>query len=133
MPYVVVTRMSPAGLRGGLLALRLTGQVVRQLRNQPGLCGGALLADRSWGFWTVTVWVDHASLADFRAAHAAVAARGPAVTGPTGGGLVLTAWQQDGTDVPGWDEVAARWPDVPSPKAGARRPLRGGPPALVRT
>ncbi|MDP9101956.1 MAG: hypothetical protein M3N21_07415, partial [Actinomycetota bacterium] len=111
MPYVVVTRMSPAGIRGGLLALRLTGKVVRQLRHQPGLCGGAVLADRSGGFWTVTVWSDGESLAAFRSAHAAVAARGPAVTGaPAGasgaapsGGLVLTAWQQEGCGVPGWD------------------------------
>ncbi len=134
MPYVVATCMSPAGWRGLGLAMRLTAQVGRALRTQPGFLGGRILADRSLRLWTLSVWADQEALRAFRGVHAPVAARGPEVA--AGQGLVLTRWQQDGAAVPTWADLASRWSELPAPKAGASRPLRAsvgsgavGPPA----
>lgn len=56
MPFVSITRLRLRALRfvPGFFLHTLRAQA--QLRRAPGFQGGALLPDRRWAFWTMTMW-----------------------------------------------------------------------------
>ena len=111
---VVVTRLQAKDVRSTAEVGRRTGEVLEQLRVQPGFLGGRLLIDRRQAAWTVTGWADRASLAAFREVHAPVAGRIDEVAS----GSATTAWVADA--LPSWAEVARRWTTVPKPGLGLR-------------
>ena len=116
---VVVTRLSPRGVRGLRAALPLSESVVRQLADLPRFLGGRLLVDRRRDLWTLTTWSDRASLAAFSALHAPVAARIDDVAV----GAATAGWQQEAAEVPTWAAVRERWTDGRGPARGLSRPL----------
>ena len=119
---VVVTHLSPRGLRGLRAALSQSEGVVRQLIELPGFRGGRVLVDRRRDLWTLTTWSDRASLASFRSLHAPVAARIDEVAD----GSAVLGWQQGTDEVPSWAAVRERWTDGPGPARGLSRPLPPG-------
>ena len=56
MPFVSITRLRLRSLRflPGFALHTLRAQT--QVRHAPGFQGGALLPDRRWTFWTMTMW-----------------------------------------------------------------------------
>jgi hypothetical protein len=56
MPFVSLTRLRVRSLRFVPLFVIYTSQAVSQVRRAPGFQQGALLADKSWAFWTMTAW-----------------------------------------------------------------------------
>lgn len=88
--------------------LRLTASIARQLECSDGLVGYALLAQlRAKTFWTVSAWVDMASLRAFVRAmpHLQVMRD----LRPVMGVPAFTEWTVAGASLPvGWDEVTAR-------------------------
>ena len=119
---VVVTRLQAEGWQGLRGVAALSGQVVEQLRTQPGFLGARLLLDRHRAAWTMTGWSDRRSLEGFREAHAPMTARLSEVAT----GSASTAWIAD--TLPRWQEVATRWPAVPPPVRGLRRTVTVGQP-----
>ena len=119
---VVVTRLSPDGLRGLRAGLALVETVVRQLADLPGFRGGRLLVDRHRDLWTLTTWSDRASLTTFAALHAPVAAR----IGEVAAASAISGWQQETDEVPTWAAVRERWTDGRGPARGLSRPLPPG-------
>ena len=117
---VVVTRLSPRGVRGLRTALPLSETVVAQLADLPGFCGGRLLVDHRFDLWTLTAWSDRAALGAFRVLHEPVMARIDEVARAA----ATSAWEAEG--VPGWADVRRRWPHGRGPGRGLSRPLRPG-------
>lgn len=62
MPFVSVTRLRLRSVRFLPLFAPHAYRTVRQARRAAGFRGGALLADRSWTFWTLTLWDDRDSM-----------------------------------------------------------------------
>ncbi len=56
MIFVSLTRLRIRSIRFVPLFVLHTSGSLRQVRRAPGFQGGALLADRSWTFWTLTAW-----------------------------------------------------------------------------
>jgi hypothetical protein len=127
MAYVVATRLHAQGWPGARRALALTSQVARQLSVQPGFLGGRLLADRTFTFWTLSVWADRAALAAFREGHATVAVQAPGVIGTDPTRMVVTGWVQHDDYVPSWTSAAERLPGADRPRRGLTRRLPAGP------
>jgi len=117
---VVVTRLSPRGVRGLRAALSLSETVVGQLTDLPGFAGGRLLVDHRFDLWTLTAWSDRPALMAFRVLHEPVMARIDEVARAS----ATTAWQA--ASVPSWGDVRARWPHGRGPGRGPSRPLRPG-------
>jgi hypothetical protein len=119
---VVVTRLSPDGLRGLRAGLALGETAVRQLAGLPGFRGGRLLVDRRRDLWTLTTWTDRASLATFAGLHAPVAAR----IGEVAVASATSGWQQESDELPTWAAVRERWTAGRGPARGLSRPLPPG-------
>jgi hypothetical protein len=119
---VVVTRLSPRGLRGLRASLALSETVVAQLADLPGFGGGRLLVDHRRDLWTLTTWSDRGALAAFAAVHAPVVGRIDEVARAS----TTAAWQSGATAVPTWADVRLRWTDGPGPGRGLRRSLQPG-------
>ena len=62
MPFVSITRLRLRSVRFLPPFLPHTLRSLAQVRRAPGLRGGALLADRRWAFWTITLWDDSAAM-----------------------------------------------------------------------
>src|SRR3982074_1304833 len=62
MPFISITRLRIRSLRFlPSFALNFL-RTLQQVRNDAGVRGGSLLADRTWTFWTVTAWDSQASM-----------------------------------------------------------------------
>jgi hypothetical protein len=62
MPLVSVTRVRLRSIRFVLPFFVLSTRSQTQLRTAAGFLGGALLADRHWTFWTMSLWSDAAAM-----------------------------------------------------------------------
>lgn len=62
MIFVSLTRLRIRSVRFVPLFLLHTLRSLRQVKKAPGFQQGALLADRSWTFWTLTAWEDQESM-----------------------------------------------------------------------
>ena len=56
MPFVSLTRLRIRSVRFLPYFVIQTMRSLRQVKQAPGFRTGALLADRSWTFWTMTSW-----------------------------------------------------------------------------
>jgi len=56
MPFVSLTRLRVRSLRFVPVFMIYTSQALRQVKRAPGFQQGAVLADKNWTFWTMTVW-----------------------------------------------------------------------------
>ena len=56
MVFVSLTRLRIRSIRFVPLFYLRTIGTIRQIKKARGFQGGALLADRSWTFWTMTAW-----------------------------------------------------------------------------
>ena len=56
MPFVSVTRLRIRSARFLLFFAVQTLQSLQQIKRAEGFRDGSILADRSWTFWTMTVW-----------------------------------------------------------------------------
>ena len=62
MPFISVTRLRLRSVRFLPLFMQQAFRSLRQTRSAPGFQQGALLADRSWTFWTLTAWSEQADM-----------------------------------------------------------------------
>ena len=65
MIFVSLTRLRILSFRFVPLFVIHTLRSLKQIRNAPGFDGGALLADRSWTFWTMTAWDSQDSMRQY--------------------------------------------------------------------
>jgi hypothetical protein len=65
MIFVSLTRLRVRSFRFVPIFLLHTFRSVRQVKKAPGFQRGALLADRSWAFWTMAAWDAHESMRQF--------------------------------------------------------------------
>jgi hypothetical protein len=65
MVFVSLTRLRIRSLRFVPLFAVQTLRSLRQVKQAPGFITGTLLADRSWAFWTLTVWDSQESMRAF--------------------------------------------------------------------
>ena len=56
MPFVSLTRLKLRSIRFVPSFVIHTMRSIEQVKHAPGFRTGALLADRSWTFWTMTAW-----------------------------------------------------------------------------
>ena len=56
MPFVSITRLRIRSARFVPSFAMHTFRSLKQVKKAPGFKGGSILADRSWTFWTMTVW-----------------------------------------------------------------------------
>ena len=56
MVFISLTRLRIRSFRFVPFFVLHTLRSLRQVKKAPGFQGGALLADRSWTFWTMTAW-----------------------------------------------------------------------------
>jgi hypothetical protein len=65
MIFVSLTRLRVRSFRFVPRFVLYTFRSVRQVKKAPGFQHGALLADRSWTFWTMTAWDAQESMRQF--------------------------------------------------------------------
>jgi hypothetical protein len=65
MIFVSLTRLRVRSFRFVPRFVLYTFRSVRQVKKAPGFQQGALLADRSWTFWTMTAWDTQESMRQF--------------------------------------------------------------------
>jgi heme-degrading monooxygenase HmoA len=65
MIFVSLTRLRVRSFRFVPRFVLHTFRSVRQVKKAPGFQRGALLADRSWTFWTMTAWDTQESMRQF--------------------------------------------------------------------
>jgi hypothetical protein len=65
MIFVSLTRVRVRSFRFVPIFILHTFRSARQVKKAPGFQRGALLADRSWTFWTMTAWDTHESMRQF--------------------------------------------------------------------
>jgi hypothetical protein len=65
MTFVSLTRLRIRSFRFVPLFALQTWRTLRQIRSARGFRTGAILADRSWTFWTMTTWDSEESMRQF--------------------------------------------------------------------
>lgn len=65
MVFVSLTRLRIRSIRFVPLFVLHMLRTLRQVKKAPGFQHGALLADRSWTFWTMTAWDTHESMRQY--------------------------------------------------------------------
>lgn len=106
MPFVSITRLRIRSVRFLPGFLIYTLRSLSQVKRASGFKGGSLLADRSWTFWTMTIWDSQESM------------RGYMTTGPHRAAMPrlldwcdeasVVHWSQMEADVPSWTEADRR-------------------------
>ncbi|RZI57795.1 MAG: DUF3291 domain-containing protein [Zymomonas sp.] len=106
MPFVSVTRLRIRRWHFLPAFFLQTFQTGRQVRSAPGFRTGALLPDRRWTFWTLTIW------------DSAEAMRAYITTGSHRVAMPklmywcdeasIVHWEQDDLTMPSWAEADAR-------------------------
>lgn len=106
MAFVSVTRLRIRSVRF-LPAFALhTFRSLKQVKNASGFQGGALLADRSWTFWTMTTWDNGESMRRYMIAGAHKIAMPRLLEWCDEASVVH--WNQPETDLPSWNAADQR-------------------------
>ena len=65
MPFISLTRLRIRSIRFLPHFALHSWRSIRQIKRAPGFLTGALLTDKAWTFWTITVWASEDSLRKF--------------------------------------------------------------------
>ena len=106
MPFVSVTRLRLRSIRFLPLFVPHAFRTLRQAKVAPGFHGGSLLQDRSWTFWTLTLWDAQASMRAYMTGGDHRAAM-PRLAGWCDEASVVH-WEQGTDGLPSWAEAERR-------------------------
>jgi hypothetical protein len=106
MPFISVTRLRLRSMRFVPSFFLHAVPSLRQARAAPGFCDGSLLADRSWTFWTLTLWDEQASMRAYMTSGDHRTAM-PRLAGWCDEASVVH-WDQEHGDLPSWTEADRR-------------------------
>ena len=106
MNFVSLTRLRIRSIRYLPFFAIHTFRSLRQVRKAPGFQTGALLNDRSWTFWTMTVCDGQESMRQFMSTGSHKQAM-PRLLNWCDEASV-THWEQDGSTLPSWEEADRR-------------------------
>jgi hypothetical protein len=106
MIFVSLTRLRVRSFRFVPLFVLHTFRSVRQVKKAPGFQLGALLADRSWTFWTLTAWDTQQSMRRFMTAGAHSRAMPHLLDWCDE--AAVAHWSQPETTLPSWTEADKR-------------------------
>lgn len=106
MPFVSVTRLRLRSVRFLPSFFFHAVPSYRQARAAPGFRDGSLLADRSWTFWTLTLWDGQASMRAYMTSGDHRTAM-PRLAGWCDEASVVH-WDQEHGDLPSWTEADRR-------------------------
>jgi heme-degrading monooxygenase HmoA len=106
MTFVSLTRLRIRSFRFVPLFALHTWRSLRQIRRARGFQTGAILADRGWTFWTMTVWDSEESMRQFMISGPHKAAMPHLVEWCDEASVAH--WTQSETGVPSWIEADRR-------------------------
>jgi Domain of unknown function (DUF3291) len=106
MIFVSLTRVRVRSFRFVPIFVLHTFRSVRQLKKAPGFQHGALLADRSWTFWTMTAWDTPESMRQFMTTGSHKIAMPHLLDWCDEASLAH--WSQPETALPSWTEADKR-------------------------
>lgn len=106
MIFVSVTRLRIRSVRFLPALLLHSARTIWQVERAPGFQGGALVADRSRAFWTMTAWDSHDSMTSFLNGGPHRVAM-PRVSDWCDEASVVH-WEQPGEALPSWYEADGR-------------------------
>lgn len=106
MPFVSVTRLRIRSARFLPSFALQTYESIQQIKHAEGFKEGSLLADRSWTFWTMTVWDSEASMRRYMTEGAHRRAMPHLLDWCDEASVVH--WTQPGEEVPAWTEADGR-------------------------
>ncbi len=126
MAFVSLTRLRIRSIRFLPFFALHTWRSLRQIKRANGFQSGALLPDRSWTFWTMTVWDSEESMRQFMASGAHKKAMPHLLEWCDE--AAVAHWTQPETEVPSWIEAHRRMREVgrsskvnnPSPQQATR-------------
>ena len=106
MNWVSVTRLRVRSVRFLPGFGWYTWRSTQQVKRAPGLLGGALLTDREWTFWTMTVWESQAAMRAFMTAGDHKKAMVKLLDWCDEASVAH--WEQEGVEVVSWEEADRR-------------------------
>ena len=106
MAFVSITRLRIRSLRFLPVFALQTLRTLRQVKRAEGFRGGALLPDRAWTFWTMTVWAGRDEMRSYmmEGAHRAVMPRLRDWCDEAS----VVHWEQAEAEPPTWEEADRR-------------------------
>jgi hypothetical protein len=106
MTFVSLTRLRIRSFRFVPLFALHTWRSLRQLKRASGFQTGAILSDRSWTFWTITVWDAEESMRKFMLSGAHKIAMAHLMDWCDEASVAH--WSQPDTQLPSWTEADRR-------------------------
>jgi hypothetical protein len=106
MIFVSLTRLRIRSFRFVPLFALHTWRSMRQIKRAGGFQTGAILADRSWTFWTMTAWDSEESMRQFMVSGAHKKAMPHLVEWCDE--AAVAHWTQPESEVPSWTEAERR-------------------------
>ena len=106
MAFVSVTRLRLRSVRFLPVFAVHTLRSLAQVRRSPGFHGGALLPDRQWTFWTMTLWDSSGAMRQYRNNSAHLTAMKYLMHWCDEASYVH--WEQAAAAVPAWSEADTR-------------------------
>jgi Domain of unknown function (DUF3291) len=109
MIFVSLTRLRIRSFRFVPLFVLHTFRALRQVKKAAGFQRGALLADRSWTFWTMTAWDSQDSMRQYMTTGSHQSAMPHLLDWCDEAAVVH--WTQPETSLPSWTEADTRMRD----------------------
>ncbi len=106
MPFVSITRLRIRSVRFLPFFAFHTMRSLNQVKRAQGFRGGSVLPDRSWTFWTMTIWDDPESMRRFMTAGAHRAAMPHLLDWCDEASVVH--WDHSEEALPSWNEADRR-------------------------
>jgi len=106
MSFISVTRLRIRSVRFLPFFAFYTIRSLNQVKESPGFGGGSILADRSWTFWTMTMWENQESMRRFMTAGSHRAAMPHLLDWCDEASVVH--WEQPERTLPPWEEADKR-------------------------
>ena len=106
MAFISVTRLRIRSIRFLPGFALHTLRSLKQIKNAHGFRGGALLADRSWTFWTLTAWDSEETMRRYMITGSHKLAMPRLLEWCDEASVVH--WNQQETDLPPWDTADKR-------------------------
>lgn len=106
MPFISITRLRLRSIRFLPSFVLYTQRALRQVKAASGFQGGRVLADRSWTFWTMTLWDNAESMRRYMTTGSHKAAMPQLLDWCDEASVVH--WEQPDPAVPSWTEADQR-------------------------